>query len=100
MCLSNSYKVKNNNLLHKIFLWQHVSTVVGNHQAFQRTDGTYQKFLIHWICSLEGLIMTQKSRKIIRIEIQQDATVYKFFLFHIYMKLNMFRATYRLSSGA
>jgi len=28
-------------------------------------------------------------------EIQQDATVYQNLLFHIYMKLNMFRATHR-----
>jgi len=32
-------------------------------------------------------------------KIQQDATVYQN-LFHIYMKLNMFRATHRSSSGA
>jgi hypothetical protein len=31
---------------------------------------------------------------------QQDATVYQNLLFHVYMKLNMFRATQRLSSGA
>jgi len=37
--------------------------------------------------------------KIIHIKIQQDATVYQN-LFHIYMKLNMFRATHRPSSGA
>jgi preprotein translocase subunit SecY len=30
---------------------------------------------------------------------QQDATVYQNLLFHIYMKLNMFRATHRPSSG-
>jgi len=33
-------------------------------------------------------------------KIQQDATAYQFFLFHIYMKLNIFRATHRPSSGA
>ena len=33
-------------------------------------------------------------------KIQQDATVYQHLLFSIYMKLNMFRATYRPSSGA
>jgi len=33
-------------------------------------------------------------------KIQQDATVYQNLLFHIYMKLNMFRATHRPSSGA
>ena len=33
-------------------------------------------------------------------EIQQDATVYQNLLFHIYMKLNMFRATHRPSAGA
>jgi len=33
-------------------------------------------------------------------KIQKDATVYQKFLFHIYMKLNMFRATHRPSSGA
>jgi hypothetical protein len=34
-------------------------------------------------------------------KIQQDATMYKdVLLFHIYMKLNMFRATHRPSSGA
>jgi len=33
-------------------------------------------------------------------KIQQDATVYQNFLFHIYMKLSMFRATHRPSSGA
>jgi hypothetical protein len=33
-------------------------------------------------------------------KIQQDATVYPNLLFHIYMKLNLFRATYRSSSGA
>jgi hypothetical protein len=32
-------------------------------------------------------------------KIQQDAAVYQI-LFHIYIKLNMFRATYRPSSGA
>ena len=31
---------------------------------------------------------------------QQDATVYQNLLFHVYMKLNMFRATHRSSSGA
>jgi len=34
--------VKHNNLLHNIFLWQHVSTVLSHHQAFQRTDPVYQ----------------------------------------------------------
>jgi len=33
-------------------------------------------------------------------KIQQDATVYQNLLFHIYMKLNMFRATHHPSSGA
>ena len=33
-------------------------------------------------------------------KIQQDATLYKHLLFHIYMKLNMFWATHRPSSGA
>jgi len=33
-------------------------------------------------------------------KIQQDATVYQNLLFHIYMKLKMFRATHRTSSGA
>jgi len=33
-------------------------------------------------------------------KIQQDAAVYENLLFHIYMKLNMFRATHRPSSGA
>ena len=33
-------------------------------------------------------------------KIQQDATVYQNFLFHFYMKLNVFRATHRPSSGA
>ena len=33
-------------------------------------------------------------------KIRQDATVYQNLLFHIYMKLNMFRATHRPSSGA
>jgi len=32
-------------------------------------------------------------------KIQQDVTVYQNLLFHIYMKLNMFRATHRPSSG-
>ena len=31
---------------------------------------------------------------------QQDATVYQNLLFNVYMKLNMFRATHRPSSGA
>jgi len=31
---------------------------------------------------------------------QQDATVYQNLLFHVYMKLNMFRATHHPSSGA
>jgi hypothetical protein len=31
---------------------------------------------------------------------QQDATVYQNLLFHVYMKLNMFRVTHRPSSGA
>jgi hypothetical protein len=30
---------------------------------------------------------------------QQDATVYQNLLFHVYMKLNMFLATHRPSSG-
>jgi len=33
-------------------------------------------------------------------KIQQDATMYENLLFHIYMKLSMFRATHRPSSGA
>jgi hypothetical protein len=33
-------------------------------------------------------------------KIQQDTTVYQNLLFHIYIKLNMFRATHRPSSGA
>jgi hypothetical protein len=33
-------------------------------------------------------------------EIQQDPTVHQNLLFHIYTKLNMFRATHRPSSGA
>jgi hypothetical protein len=32
-------------------------------------------------------------------KIQQDATDYQNLLFHIYIKLNMFRATHRPSSG-
>jgi len=32
--------------------------------------------------------------------IQQDTTMYQNLLFHIYMKLNIFRATHRPSSGA
>jgi len=31
---------------------------------------------------------------------KQDATVYQNLLFHIYMKVNMFRAIHRPSSGA
>jgi hypothetical protein len=31
---------------------------------------------------------------------QQDATVYQNLLFHVYMKLNVFQATHRPSSGA
>jgi len=31
---------------------------------------------------------------------QPDATMYQNFLFHVYMKLNMFRTTHRPSSGA
>ena len=31
---------------------------------------------------------------------QQDATVYQNLLFHVYVKLNMYRATHRPSSGA
>jgi len=31
---------------------------------------------------------------------QQDVTVFQNLLFHVYMKLNMFRATHRSSSGA
>jgi hypothetical protein len=33
-------------------------------------------------------------------KIQQDATVYQNLLFHVYMKLSVFRATHRPSSGA
>jgi hypothetical protein len=33
-------------------------------------------------------------------KIQQDATVYQNLLFRLYLKLNMFRATHRPSSGA
>ena len=33
-------------------------------------------------------------------KVQQDATVYQILLVHIYMKLNMFRATHRPSSRA
>ena len=36
----------------------------------------------------------------VRKENQQDATVYQNVLVRIYMKLNMFRATHRPSSGA
>jgi hypothetical protein len=35
-----------------------------------------------------------------KMKIQQDATMYQTLLFHIYIKLNMFRATNRPSSGA
>jgi hypothetical protein len=31
---------------------------------------------------------------------QQDATVYQNLLFHVFMKLNVFQATHRSSSGA
>ena len=34
--------VKHNNLVHKIFLWQHVSTLLSHHQAFQRADQIIQ----------------------------------------------------------
>jgi len=34
--------LKHNNLIRKIFLWQHVSTILSDHQAFQRTDPIYQ----------------------------------------------------------
>jgi len=37
---------------------------------------------------------------IIHKENPKDATVYQNILFHIYMKLNMFRATHLSSSGA
>jgi len=33
-------------LLHKIILWQHVSTALSHHQAFQRTDPMYQNFIV------------------------------------------------------
>jgi len=33
-------------------------------------------------------------------KIQQDETVHENLLFHVYMKLNMFRATHRPLSGA
>jgi len=38
--------------------------------------------------------------KLTQQKIQQDATMYQNLVFHIYMKLNMFRATHRPSSGA
>ena len=51
MCLSNSYKlqlsVKHNNLLKKIFLWQHVSTLLSHHQAFQKNRSNVSKFIVH-----------------------------------------------------
>jgi len=34
--------VKHNNLSYKLSLWQHVSTVLSHHQAFQRTYPIYQ----------------------------------------------------------
>ena len=50
MCLSNAYKayisVKHNNLLHKLFLWQHVSTLLSHHQAIQRTDPICHIFIV------------------------------------------------------
>jgi len=35
----------NNNLVHKMFLWQHVSNL-RHHHAFQRTDLMYQNFIV------------------------------------------------------
>ena len=70
--------VKHNYVLHKIFLWQHVSTLLNHQQAFQRTDPMYLKRLrvffsttlntectINWICSLEDLMMIQQSRNML-----------------------------------
>jgi len=37
-----TFSVKHNNSLHKMFLLQHVSTLLSHHQAFQRTDPMYQ----------------------------------------------------------
>jgi hypothetical protein len=34
--------VKHNNSLQKIFVWQHVSTLLSHHQAFWITDPMYQ----------------------------------------------------------
>jgi hypothetical protein len=39
----------NNNLFHKIFLWQHVSTLLSHHQAFQKTDPMYIGYIYIYI---------------------------------------------------
>jgi len=46
-------------------------------------------------CDDRGVTQDDSYRKI-----QQDATVYQNLLFHIYVKLSMFRATHGPSSGA
>jgi len=56
---------------------------------------------IHFICSKYLLRPIQHNSLVNSYRnSQQNATVYQKFLFYIYMKLNMFRATHRPSSGA
>jgi hypothetical protein len=47
-----------------------------------------------------NLVIQLMGVEAIHKKIQQDAMVYQILLFHIYVKLNVFRATHRPSSGA
>jgi hypothetical protein len=63
------------------------------------TDGRFRQYIesgMNFYCDL--MFVNPYIIVYITKQIQQDATVYQI-LFHIYMKLNMFRATYRPSSA-
>jgi len=55
----------------------------------------YEKLTTVNLMFLDPCIIVQFIKKI-----QQDTTMYRNLLFHIYIKLNMFRATHRPSSRA
>ena len=67
--------------------------------AITTVSFTVKRAVIHRQAIYGLIVRGSVHHSIIHIKIQQDATVYQN-LFYIYMKLNMFRATRRPSSGA
>jgi uncharacterized protein (UPF0276 family) len=57
------------------------------------------KFLLHHVLSQSTGNKKQRTESSFK-KIQQNATMYQVLLFHIHIKLKMFRATHRPSSGA